>query len=200
MPGPIEWIRTRGSLRSLARWLFLATIIAAPWFYGGTTAWSIELTNGLLGLVLVFWAASLAVDFRRPMVPRGLVIIVGAVLLLGWWMALNAHGIYDTRFRVFAPVAGLLPQLAGSADYVLSCAMMVRVTFLGGAVMFVAEMVQRPRWLLRLWTALALSGTAIALLGLLQKASRAPMIFWQPAPPAMHFTSTFFATFYYHAN
>jgi len=200
MRGPIEWIRTRGSLRSLARWLFLATMIAAPWFYGGTTAWAIELTNGLLGLVLVFWVASLVVDWRRPMVPRSLVIIVGALLLLGWWMALNAHSVYDPRFRVFAPVRALLPQLAGSADYVLSCALMLRVTLLVGAVMFVAEMVQRPRWLLRLWTALALSGTAIALLGLLQKASRAPMIFWQPAPPAMHFTSTFFATFYYHAN
>src|SRR5438046_3007954 len=200
MPGPIEWIRTRGSLRSLARWLFLATIIAAPWFYGGTTAWAIELTNGLLGLVLVFWVASLVVDWRRPMVPRSLVIIVGALLLLGWWMALNAHSVYDPRFRVFAPVRALLPQLAGSADYVLSCAMMVRVTGLVGTIFFVAEMLQRRRWLLRLWSALAISGGAIALLGLLQKASRAQMIFWHSADPAAHYTSTFFASFYYHAN
>ncbi|MFN2623429.1 MAG: O-antigen ligase family protein [Chthoniobacterales bacterium] len=188
------------SLRDLSRWLFLATLIVAPWFYGGTTAWSIELTNGLVGLVLVFWVASLVVDWRRPIVPRSLMIIAGAVLLLGWWMALNAHSVYDTRFRIFVPVATLLPALGGSADYVLSCAMMVRVTLLLGTIMFVTEMVQRPRWLLRLWSALAISGGAIALLGLLQKASRAPMIFWQPGGSPAHFTSTFFASFYYHAN
>jgi hypothetical protein len=198
MAGPIEWIRTRGSLRSLSRWLFLATIIAAPWFYGGTTAWAIELSNGLLGLVLVFWVASLLVDRRRPMVPRSLVIVASAVLLLGWWMALNAHSVYDTKSGVFVPIVALLPQFAGSADYVLSCAMMVRVTVLVGAIIFVVEMAERPHWLLRVWSALAISGGAIALFGLIQKASGARMIFWKYAEFGE--SKTFFATYYYHAN
>lgn len=200
MPGPIEWIQTRGSLRIFARWLFLATLLVAPWFYGGTTAWTIESINLLLAVALVLWLASLAVDRRWPMVPRALAIISGIILLLGWWMVLNAHAVYDSNFQIFVPAKPIVPQLAASSDYGLSFAMMVRVTVLVGAILFVAEMTQRPRWLLPTWSALAISGGGIALLGLMQKATGAGMIFWRNADPSLHFTSTFFATFYYHAN
>src|SRR6476661_8830530 len=99
----IRTIRNRGSLRDVARWLFLATLIAAPWFYGGTTAWAIELTNGLLGLVLVFWLASLAVERGGPWVPRGLVITPALFLFLGGWWVLKANAIKDRGLGFFVP-------------------------------------------------------------------------------------------------
>jgi hypothetical protein len=194
----IRAITEHGSLRELARWLFLATLVAAPWFYGGTTAWAIELIGGLLGLVLLVWVASLVVDRRWPLLSRSLVIIAGLILLQSWWMTLNAHAVYDGAFRFFVPVGALVSQLPGSADYVLSLAVTVRVTVLVGAILFASEMVQRPAWLLRLWYTIAISGTSIGLLGLLQKASHAKMIFWQPPVWPPH--ENFFSTFFYHAN
>jgi hypothetical protein len=64
--------------------------------------------------------------------------------------------------------------------------------------LFVADLSQSNRWLLRLWYSIGLVAGSIAFLGLLQKATGAQMIFWQTAPPAG--VSPFFATYYYHGN
>ncbi len=119
---------------------------------------------------------------------------------MGGWMALNAKSIYDAEFSLFVPLRNFVPFLTGSVDYANSAAWMVRGVLLLGTILFVCDQSQSSRWLLRLWYVISLIGGSIAFLGLLQKATGAQMIFWQPPPPPEYGVTTFFATYFYHGN
>jgi O-antigen ligase/polysaccharide polymerase Wzy-like membrane protein len=185
-------------LRDAPRWVFLTALIYAPWAYGCTTAWSIIWLDYILASVLALWILPLFIRGRRPIVPRFLLLLGALLLLQGWWMVFNAKTIYDSSYLVFVPLSHFGIGKPGSVDYAISAAWMVRATMLLGVIFLVSDLSLRPAWLLRLWWTLALGGASIALLGLLQKATNAEMIFWQHARVAD--VRTFFATYYYHGN
>jgi hypothetical protein len=201
------------ALRDAPRWIFLATLIYAPWAYGCTTEATIIGLNWFLGTALALWAVDRAVliftektglsgsrSGRSPVlaVPLLLVITCAVLLGIGWWMVLNASAVYDSAYSLFIPLKKWFSWGSGSVDQTISAAWMVRATTLLGVSLFVADLSQRPAWLVRLWWTVAIAGGSIALLGLLQKASGAEMIFWQPE--LKWEGKNFFATYYYHAN
>src|SRR5436309_4746542 len=185
-------------LHATARWIFLAALVYAPWAYGGTTSASIQIINWLLLAAFILWIVELAVGGRRPAFPRLLFFLVVALVGIGSWMALNATSIYDSDFHTFVPLRNFAPRLAGSVDFAISAAWMLRGALLLCAILFVIDLSQSNRWLLRLWFTIGLVAGSIAFFGLLQKATGARMILWQPAGP--YASQTFFATYYYHAN
>jgi len=187
-------------LRTASRWIFFAALIYAPWAYGATTAASIQITNWVLLAALVLWAVELLISRRAPRFPHILLFLTGALICVGGWMALNAKSIYDSDFGVFVLLGNIAPPLPGSVDYAISAAWMIRGALLLGTILFVSDLSQSNRWLLRLWYVIGLAAGSIAFLGLLQKATGANMIFWQPPPPPEVWVSTFFATYYYHGN
>jgi O-Antigen ligase len=180
--------------------MFFAALAYAPWAYGATTSASIETTNWILLAVLVLWGAELVTSGRRPQFPTFLLVCVLALMCVGGWMALNAKSIYDSEFSVFVSVQNFMPALTGSVDYAISGAWIIRGGLLLGTILFVSDLSQSSRWLLRLWYVIGLVGGSIAFLGLLQKATAAQMIFWQPPPPPEFGVTTFFATYFYHGN
>ena len=187
--------------RKASRWIFFAALAYAPWAYGATTSESINVTNCVLLVALVFWVAELLTDRRPPRLPRFLLILTGALVCIGGWMVLNAKSIYDSEFSLFVPLRNFVPFLTGSVDYANSASWMLRGALLLGTILFVSDLSQSSRWLLRLWYLIGLVGGSIAFLGLLQKATGAQMIFWQPPPPNEQLrVTTFFATYFYHGN
>ena len=187
--------------RVACRWIFFAALIYAPWAYGATTSASIQVTDWILLAALVLWIVELLLSGRRPRFQKFMVFLTGALICLGGWMVFNAKSIYDSDFLVFVPLRNFAPPLTGSVDYAISAAWMIRGTLLLGTVLFIADVSQSNRWLLRLWYVIGLVGGSVAFLGLLQKATSAQMIFWQPPPAREDLrVSTFFATYYYHGN
>jgi hypothetical protein len=180
-----------------SRWLFFAALAYAPWAYGGTTSGSIQMINWLLLGALTLWIVDLLINRRMPKFPRLLLVLILALMAIGGWMAFNASGICDSEFYTFSRLAKPAPRLPGSIDYALSVAWMIRAGLLLGVVLFIVDLAQDNRWLLWLWYAIGLVAGSVALLGLLQKATGARMIFWQPAPYGSRY---FFASYYYHAN
>lgn len=187
-----------GFFRHLSRWIFFAALAYAPWAYGGTTPASIRIINWLLLSAFILWMLELLISRRWPRFPRFLLFLTGALIGIGGWMAVNAKSIYDSDFYVFVPLRNFAPYLPGSVDYAISAAWISRGAPLLFVILFVADLSQSNRWLLRLWYAIGLIAGSIAFLGLLQKATGAHMIFWQAAPPWA--ATTFFATYYYHGN
>jgi len=185
-------------LQAAARWIFLATLVYAPWAYGGTTPASIQIINWLLLAAFILWIIELVVSGRSLVRPRLLIFLTCALIAIGGWMAVNAKSIYDSDFYTFLPLRNFAPHLTGSVDYAISAAWMMRGALLLLAILFVVDLSQSNRWLLRLWYTIGLVAGSIAFLGLLQKATGARMIFWQPAGP--YASQTFFATYYYHGN
>jgi hypothetical protein len=185
-------------LRNAALWLFYVTLFFAPWAYGGTTAWSIHFLDTLMAVILVLWLVELLFNRRKPRFSHLLLFLLVALLAIGGWMVVNAGAILDTDFSVFVAIAKPVPSAPGSVDYVLSAAWMIRVALLSGMMLFVADLSQDNRRLLHLFYAVVAVAGSIALLGLVQKATGAPMIFWQSSQQEP--VKTFFATFYYHGN
>jgi len=207
--------------RNAAGWLLVAALFYSPWDYGGTGATSIRILNGILGAMFCAWMVGATLDApraghsdspspqpspaRRGGRYRGFwswtLFGLGALLLvMGWGMALNAHAIVDADYAILLPLTSPLPGAPGSADYALSIAWMRRATALLLGIWVVADLVQDERWLLRICWAIGLAGGSIALLGLLQKATGAEMIFWEALDPHEPPVGTFFATYYYHGN
>src|SRR5256714_4357506 len=197
-------------LRHASGWLLLAALVFAPWAYGCTSADEIGLLTKILGIALVLWLTSgllrvlshqtgISDSGYRPSVPRLLIIIASAALVFGWAMSLNGHSIYDSDFFLFISRQNVFPSAPGSVDAAISTAWMLRATLLIGVIFLAVDLAQDPVWLLRLWWTVVLAGGSIALLGLLQKGTGAPMIFWQPAKRWGE-SSNFFASYYYHGN
>lgn len=179
------------------RWLLLISLVFAPWAYGSTRPWTIQILSILLAAVGGLWMLECAVSRRRPQVPRVAALAAVVLLIQGWWMTLNARLYFVASNETFLP----RPSLAapGSVDAEASFVMMFLVTGLIGVFLFCCDLFQDAVWRKRVWVTMAVTGASIAAFGILQKIGGDPVLalMWEPEKRDLRNN---FAGFRYRAN
>ena len=178
------------------RWLMLAALVYAPWAYGSTRPWTITCLNWLLGSLLGLWFLSHLLRQRLPKLQPVMAIAIGGLVVQAWFMVLNARYDYDGASHEFIALTPLLPWAPGSLDRALSIESATRLSLVLFSGFIVAEMAEHSIWRRRLLGTMAIAGTSVVLLGLAQRFTGAPGIFWQQE----NFGPNFFATFRNHTN
>jgi len=180
-----------------ARWMLLASIILAAWLYGGTRPWTRELISWLLIANSAVFLLGLVLRFRLPRIPAIPAAAMGFLLLQGWFMAWNAKKQFVEFAGVFVHRDPPLPGWPGFVDQGMVIPSLILVTGLLGSFAIACDMAANRIWRDRLWITIAGTGTSIVILGLAQRLTEAPSIFWDLEN---NLGTTFFAVFRYHAN
>lgn len=175
------------------RWLFVGTVFYAPAAYGSVREWARVGLVVLLAAVVALWLVGLLLCWRRPIISKWVWLSTGGILALGWGMALNPHFAYDGIQHIFLPVVPRVGWAPGSVEGYLSQRMMIQMSALLGALLFVCDTASDPRWRRCLWAALCLAGVALVSFGLYHRATGVPEWLW--VNPRFEF-----ATYRYHPN
>jgi O-antigen ligase len=187
----------RTFIEGIPGWWLAILLVAAPWAYGTTFSETKEwLAKGLCALGVIFLVSLLLRKrgLRISWISLGLSFLI---LGYGWFMTWNAKLVYDPRVFYFHPGSPHLTSWPGSVDQKTSADQMVLITGLFCAFWVVSDLSTRDHWRRRFWLVLGLVGVSIVLLGLAQRLSNAPGIFWRTD---LDCGRTFFATYRYHAN
>jgi hypothetical protein len=168
-------------LTEIAGWTLIAALAYAPAALGCVRPWAITGLEFLLTVAFVFRLAGCFAEKRLPRIPPTCLGLCGLILLQGGIAVLMA---------ALRPSPGGVPA-AVMADLLL------RLAVLLGTLLLTADLAgSHPHWPGRLWWAMALSGAAVSLFGIAQKAGLTDLA-------ARHMEShegIYFATFNYHAN
>lgn len=181
---------------STPRWLLLAALVYAPWAYGSTRPWTITGLNWLLGGVIASWVLGQLLCQRWPRIHPVLLVATGLLIGQSWFMVFNASYDYDHVGHEFITLSPMFSWAPGSLDQERSSAAATRLSLLLLCGIVVSEMTEHSTWRKRFLGTMAIAGCSIAVLGLVQRFSAAPGIFWQPEG----FGPNFFATFRNHTN
>ena len=178
--------------------LAVALIMAvAPLLMGTRPPWSITILEMAVATVVIGWAVGLVRSRRSPRLPAVPAVCVAVLLCVGWVSALNARSWYDAAGRRLVPTGSAVPGLPATVDRPTSLRAMVQYTALAAFFVVCCDGAAIDRRAVRRMLAgITAGGSAVAAVGLLERAGLLPALLAQM--PAQEGTP--FGTFAYHAN
>lgn len=188
--------RLAEALRNVAGVLFLAALVVAPLYYGATRPVALQWVATLLTAGAAMWALSRAaagVYTPPPMTVRwgfGLV----AMSAVAWLFFLAPMDVPEFTRNHVARVAERWPgaivprSFSATLGWAAACLL---------AFFALHDLAREPRWRRAIAGTMIVAGAAVALLGLVQNATRARGIYWDANP---RLPGAFFGTFFHHTS
>ena len=180
-----------------SRWLLLVAVITSAWLWGTTREWTKDLVCGILLIDTALFASALIGIRRFPRIPTVAAAIILFVLAQGWILTGNTRTPLPPGSVIPDHHGGILQFIPGFVGRADSFRAMLLISGLLGAFCIASDLSANRLWRMRLWKTLALTGTSIVALGLIQRLTNAPAIFWNVYENT---GETFFGVFRYHAN
>jgi hypothetical protein len=188
--------RANGLLKTVAGVILLTALTLAPLNFGSTRLVAFQTLIAMAATGGAFWFFSCLLNRRWPKVPLipsvgALFIAVAATL---WIFLLPLSEIPPFTARHLSRLVARWPYSIVPRDFGLvmawACAAIV-------AWFALVDLARKPAWRSAIAWVMVLVGAAVALLGLLQNATRARGIYWDNSVPM---PGSFFGTFFHHTS
>jgi hypothetical protein len=184
------------SLRVLAGAVLLSALGVAPLNYGSARLAGFRLLIALVGGGAVLWLISRLLDHGAARIPR--VLLTGALLVVAsagaWTIYLQAPAWPTFTVQHYGALAERWPYSIVPRDMSLTITWAMAAIL---ALFALCDLARNYTWRRLIAGVMVSSGALVALLGLVQNATRAPGIFWDAAS---HMPGSFFGTFFHHTS
>jgi hypothetical protein len=184
-------------LLDCSRWLLLASVILSVWLWGGTRLWTRDVIRWVLLADTALFAIALVLIGRLPRIAWPAATAAMGLLAGGGFLCWNAHAYFDPNTLIFTESTASIPSLPGFLDRALVLPELLLNAGLLGTFVIASDLSANREWRRRLWITIAVTGVSFVILGLAQRLSDAPAIFWNITEDTGR---TFFGTYRYHAN
>lgn len=184
------------ALRTFAGFTLLTALAIAPLFFGSTRPVPFQALIALAGVGGAAWAlgCSLGGAWSWPPAPALIAVALIAVSFLAWLLFLSPPELPSFTRAHFARIVARWPNSVVPRDFPL---LMVWAPVAVLAFLALCDFARDPAWRRAIaWTILA-TGAAVALLGLVQNATRARGIYWLPSH---RMPGAFFGPFFHHTS
>lgn len=184
-----------GALRTGAGVLLLTVLVVGPLNFGSTRVDGLRLLTTLGAAAGLLWLLSCALG--APWHAPSRVALIGAIICAGValiWLGRPAPELPPFTAQHFARVTARWPtsMVPRSPGVLIAWSLTVIVMLL-----VFADLARAPQWRLAFVSTAVATGVVAAVVGLLQNATHARGIYWQPGP---RMPGVFFGPFYHHTS
>lgn len=192
----------RENANQFSLFLLCAALVFAPFAYGCTTDLTRYVLDGILVASFLPWLAGYWFGFEpfqkpREKMPLALVLLLAALNSAGLSFLLNAKYRYDPVLGSATPLDNAIPWLPGTVDFATSLPVVIHIFCLSLALIALTSLCARSRHRRALLRTMGSTGFALAIVGIIQKASAADTMLWSPE---VYESETFFGAYRYHGN